>query len=309
MDPHSSLQALIPLVSRRFQSFAEAAESALGAVAASVPGTILLGQAEEDGKTWRLLDVCGATGTGLERGTLVPRGADDEIAPEFLRSRGLGGSISHPLELSDGSTVGTVSAVSEDGAYGPDDLIVVSLAARMLAYEWERVRSRAELREVRRLLTDGSGIDPATGLSDRAGFVGLLDREWRLAKRGTTRSWLVVCEIGVVDEPFGSAISRVVFKDAAEVLSGAARGTDHVGRVGDARLASVLVGCEDVGGVESMLARFTESLNRVTGARQCEVDISCGAVAVEEGDSPEDALQRAEGSLGNVAAPAAAVGG
>ncbi len=308
MKSRSSLQALTPLISRRFQSFAEAAESALWAVAGSVEGTIVLGQAEDDGKTWRLLDVRGAPCQGLERGTLAPRGVDDGLTAEFLRSRGVADSISLPLELSDGSVVGIVAALGDDDSYGPDDLVVVSLAARTLAYEWERVRSRAELREVRQRLADGRGIDPETSLVDRAGFTELLDREWRLAKRGTVRSMLVVCEIGLDDEPNGSALFRLALKDAAEVLSGAARITDHVGRVAESRLATVLVGCTDVAGVEAMLTRFSDSLRRVTSARQCEIDLICGTMAIEDADSPEAALEHAEQWIGNVA-PAAAVRG
>jgi GAF domain-containing protein len=309
MESRSSLQALTPLVSWRFQSFAEAAEAALGAVAGSVGGTIILGQAEEDGETWRLLDVSGAPRLGLERGTLAPRGMGDRLSPEFLRARRIGGSISLPLELSDGSIVGIVAALADDDSYGPDDLVVVSLAARMLAYEWERVRTRAELREVRQRLADGRGIDPETGLVDRAGFVELLDREWRLAKRGTVRSMLVICEVGLDAEPNGSALARLALKDTAEVLSGAARITDHVGRIAESRLATVLVGCEDIAGVEGMLARLTDSLRRVTSARQCEIDLICGTMAVGDADSPEGALQHAERSIGNVAPPAAAVRG
>ncbi len=228
-------------------------------------------------------------------------------APIFCRSRGVGGSISLPLELSDGQIVGIVAALADEDSYGADDLVVVSLAARMLAHEWERVRIRTELREVRQRLAEGGGVDPETGLADRAGFAERLDRECRLARRGTVRSMLVVCDIGLHAETDGSALSRLALKDTAEVLSGAARVTDHVGRISEARLATVLVGCEDVVGVERMLARLTDSLLRVTAARPYELKLTFGTIAIEEAESAEAALQQAEGSIGNVAAPAAAL--
>ena len=71
----------------------------------------------------------------------------------------------------------------------------------------------------------------------------------------------------------------------------------------------MLVGCEDVAGVEAMLTRFTDSLRRVTSARQCEIDLVFGTMAVEDADSPEVALHHAEQSIGNVAAPATPVRG
>ena len=54
------LQSLFPLISRRFQSFAEATDAALDVLADQVPGEIVLGQIEAGDDKLRVLDVRGA---------------------------------------------------------------------------------------------------------------------------------------------------------------------------------------------------------------------------------------------------------
>ncbi len=52
----SSLQPLFPLISRRFQSFAEAADAALDVLSDQVPGEIVIGQIEAGDDKLRVLD-------------------------------------------------------------------------------------------------------------------------------------------------------------------------------------------------------------------------------------------------------------
>ena len=309
MESPKSLRHLYPLVSRRFRSFAEASEAALDAVAAIVPGTVVLGQAEDDGETWRVIDVRGAARPGIGRGTLAPRAANDEFEPGFLDSRGVGGSIALPLELSNGRIVGVLAALADEDDFEPDHLLVVGLAARMLGYEWERVETRVEVRELRQLVSNGARTDPETGLVDRTGFVELLDREWRLARRGTVRSMAVAFSIGLDAEPDESALTLLAVKDAAEVLAGGLRTTDHVGRTGRSRLAAILVGCGDLAGVETMVERYTDSLRRVTSSREGEITVAWGATALAEAESPQAALELAERTIGPAGTLAGLPGG
>ena len=138
-------------------------------LAAQVPGEIVLGQLEPGDDRLRVLDVRGAPAVGIERGQMLPlttvssasglgpdstvlEGASgiDDLDAAYLKSIGLEQWIALPLEMSDGAIVGIVAAVSRrQGDYQAEHVVLLGLAARMLAYEWERVQTRTELRELR----------------------------------------------------------------------------------------------------------------------------------------------------------------
>jgi GGDEF domain-containing protein len=313
VDPE--LQAVYPLISRRFQSFAEAADAALDAVATQIPGEVLLGEIESDEGMLRILDVRGATSVGIERGHVLPlaglpssRAAVDrertalqgvrggeELDGEHLRTLGIVEWISLPLEMSDGHVAGLIGALSRrQGDYRAEQVVLLGLAARVLAYEWERVRMRVQLRELRQRIIDEGRLDEDTGLPDREAFIDLLDREWRLAQRGTVDSVVLACRVNAADEQEGSPLARLALKDAAEVLAAAVRSTDHVGRTREMELGVVLIGCASEQDVEALARRFSEALGRVTRTRAVAVSVSIGAHSLGEAGSAAEALERAE---------------
>lgn len=308
------IQSLFPLINRRFQSFAEATDASLGVLAGSLPGTIAVAQVEPDGTLCRVLDTRG--GQRLERGALLPlvnrdapngngdgrhgsltRVEAEHLEPEALVALGFAESIALPVELSDGHVVGMLCALAtKPGVYRADDVVLLGLAARLLGYEWERVRSRAELRELRHRLRDGEPLDPETGLPNRAGFGAQLEREWKLSRRGTVKSSVLACEIRVDgrDSEPDAALSRLAIKDCADVLAGAARTTDHVGRIGDTTLGVVMIGAVDPVGIASFTRRYSQALQRTIRARPFAVALSTGAHPLAEADSAEQALDLAE---------------
>lgn len=311
------LQSLFPLVSRRFRSFAEATDAALDILAAQVPGEIVLGQIEAGEGGLRVLDVRGASIVGIERGNMLPlakvaqaeglgpnsnvlEGTDgiDDLDAAHLRAMGLGEWIALPLEMSDGAVVGIVAAVSRrQGDYGAEHLVLLGLVARLLAYEWERVRTRNELRELRQRVGENSGADADTGLPGRAAFLDQLDREWKLARRGTVDSMVVCFRIEAGDERGGSPAAVVALKDATESLAGVLRSTDQIGRIGEMDLGVVMIGCEDEAEIKALAQRFADGLHRVTHGRPVEVGVSYGAVALSATTSAADALEHAERAL------------
>ena len=230
-----NLEKLAPLVDRRFQSFAEATDAALDSLAASLPGCIVLTQIELDGGVCRVFDFRGPNFVGTERAMVMPTDGE-RVDAAFLDSLGVKDVISVPVELNAGIVGGVLLAISpEENSYTREHSTVIAIAARVLGYEWERVRTRAELRTLLQQVRDGDQYDPETGLRNRVGFEELLHREWRLARRGTLPSTVVAIRIEMSsDEPDGAAaLKHLAAKDAAEVLAGAARGTDHVGRIGE----------------------------------------------------------------------------
>lgn len=318
------LQSLFPLISQRFQSFSEATDATLDVLNDQVPGEIVLGQVEPDDDRLRVLEVRGASIIGIERGNMLPlakvkggsgHGPDgglldgtagiDDLEADHLRSLGLAEWVALPLELSDGAVVGIVAALSRrQGDFNAEHVVMLGVAARMLAYEWERVRARNELRQLRHRLDAGTDSDSATGLPGRERFLDLLEREWRLARRGTVESMAVCFRIHAGTEPEGSPLAVLALKDAAEALAGAARATDQIGRVGPMALGVAMVGCEDETGVDALVHRFQQALRRVTHGRPVEIRVTHGSAALGESESPLAALDRAEQATEGDASPA-----
>ena len=321
----SSLQSLFPLISRRFQSFGEAADAALDVLAEQVPGEIVIGQIEAGDDKLRVLDVRGAQTVGIERGNLLPlakrtstsglgpdstvlEGANgiDDLDAHHLQSLGLGEWIALPLEMSDGAVVGIVAALSRrQGDYKAEHVVLLGLAARMLAYEWERVHTRAAMRELKQRIGVATDADPDTGLRGRKGFLDLLDREWKLARRGTIETMAVCFRVEAGDEQPGSPIAKLALKDAAEALAGAVRSTDQIGRIGEMELGVAMIGCPHEEGVQALADRFLQALRRVTHGRPVPVSVSHGSAPLAGTESAEEALEQAERAVVGGAAMAA----
>jgi GGDEF domain-containing protein len=307
------VRALVRLVNRRFQSFSEATDSVLAALGDVVPGTILLAQVDDDEGRCRVIDMRGTPLGGLERGSTLPLAppkptngngsspqtvAECEPDPSFLQSLGGQSTLTAPLELSGGRIAGCLcSLAGEPNAYRAEHAAVLGVGARILSYEWESVQSRAELRRLRGALADGASTDGETGLPNRVRFLDLLDREWRLVDRGLVEAVIVSCHVGPVsadgDQEVAQAAQSLAIKDTAEVMGSTIRTTDHVGRVGENTIASVLVGCNPEGGAR-FLQRFRSALQRVTQARPEPVGVKCGIQPLVNTSSAAQALTLAE---------------
>src|SRR4051812_24078961 len=262
MDAYET-RALVRLAGQRFQSFSEAAEAVLGALEDVVPGTLMLGQFDPDELICRVIEVRGDGVNGMRRGSALPlaepiaangNGTGPETSDEgrldgeYLRSLAVKTWLATPLEMSDGTIVGSLCAfATQTDAYCTDHAALLGIATRLLSYEWESISRRAELRRLRERARDGQTTDPETGLPNRDSFIDNLDREWRLAERGTVQSVLVTCEVEIdaAGQAANDAMTTLALKDAAEVLNATIRTTDHAGRVGSSRLAAVLIGCEE----------------------------------------------------------------
>jgi GGDEF domain-containing protein len=303
--------ALAALGERRFAGFAEAADAALAGLADAVPGTVVLARFDPDGETCRVTDLRGAPIQGLEQGvTLRVSTPGIRLDKELLNAAGIRSSLVAPLELHDGSVVGLVCAFDPTpGAYMEDHRVLVTVAGRILAYEWEVVRAQAELRHLREEARDRGNSDPETGLFDRDAFIDVLDREWRLSKRGTVQSYLVAARVVVGGTPngTGSPIATLALKDAAEVLAGVARTTDHVGRVGAATLAAVLVGCHGPEGAEAFVERYRHAVARATQGRPFSVEIATAYRDIKQFESASEALAGSEDAASAAMPPAAGV--
>jgi GGDEF domain-containing protein len=310
--------ALIRISQSRFRSFSEAAEAVLAALAEVVPGALVLGEIDPDERACKVIGVHGDSIEGIYRGAALPLGSppngdapargapgpprNSEIDQPFLDSLGVTACIGIPLEMSDGRIVATLSAFHSDpDAYRWENVAVLSLAARLLSHEWESVERRAEIRRLRGSLAESSKVDPETQILSREGFLDLVDHDWRLAERGTVESVVVAFRVGDGSESAeGVPTGMLALKVAAEVLEASVRGTDRVGRVGDATLAANLVGC----GMEQapvFVERFRAALRRVTRDGHPEVELTHGIQQLRGASSAHEAVELADLAAGRAA--------
>jgi diguanylate cyclase (GGDEF)-like protein len=220
---------------------------------------------------------------------------------DLCRSAGIESFVAAPVELADGSRVACVCAMSgAKDQYNEDHRELLTIAARLLAYEWEHVTRESELRRLSQLQRDATS-DPLTGLQSREPFLDKLDREWHLTERGITESYLLAVQpvgIDAVRTTSGDAVADLLLKNCAEVISAGVRRSDIAGRVGEDVFGVILVGCKGVEGALAFRSRLEASFERAMSQRPEEVYLIAGIEKLGEADSPAEALQRAEEALG-----------
>lgn len=300
----TAIPALARLTERRFQSFSEAADAVLDLLEGEVPAdAILIGQLDWGEGLLRILDVRGHT-HGVQAGSALPLTGHEHgdhggglIDPAALEAIDVRSYLAIPFETHDGGGAITLCALGTDvDRFTAAHLDVLSIAGRMLTYEWETVRWRAELRRMSEQLRDPESTDPVTGLPDATRFSHALEREWTLAQRGMIESYIVACRATNLDEVIashGEALARLLLKDMADVLGAAIRRTDHIGRSGSDEIASVLVGCKGKAGADAFFARFQDAFAHVTASRPTTLTIGYGVRNLADCDSGEEALRAA----------------
>lgn len=325
-----AIGAAARIAGRSFQSFSQATGSVLEVLSTVFPDSVLLvSQLDYAEGEYRILDSRGEAGTGLEAGVTLPLDASlcfqmatdaasrlcNDLASdgvygalELPRARGLHSYVGVPLELSDGTRVGSLAAAARvPGAYDAQDLELLAVVGRMLAYEWERVRREREVRRLRGLLRQQDISDPLTGLADRQRFTASLDREWRLTQRGGVSSYLVVLTVEgltATHERFGAAMGDLILKDVGRALAAVARGTDVAGRVGADQFGVILVDCNGEEGAAAFCNRLRTALDRVTSERPAPVEISFGVQSLDDTPSAPTVLELAEQSARRTPLPA-----
>jgi GGDEF domain-containing protein len=305
-------KTLIRLGHPRFRNFSDAVEPMLSAIADAIPGLIVLGRLEPDEQGCRVIEVQGAGVDGIKKGNFLPLDThtdnggprpDDEdpwsslkLDSDYLELLGARAKLEIPLEVSDGRIVGILCAFdSRADVYGSTQGAMLGVAARLLGHEWESVEHRAELRRLRKSCFQGSKVDQDTDLPNRDSFLELLDHEWKLTNRGTVESVLVAFRVGADPDqpPNGDARSKLAMKIVAEVLQANARTTDRLGRVGEATVATILVGCR-AEHAHVFVDRVQAALRRVTDGRGPRIQLSNGIQVLAEAPSPEEAFMLAE---------------
>ena len=299
------LSSLARLAERRFTSFSEAADTVLALLEAELPpGSILLGRVDWDEGELRLIDVRGAASAELGAGSTLPLapgaggGSRGFLDPQTLQQLSVRSYLALPLDSSSGAGALTLCALaSGTDVFSQEHLDVLSVAGRLLTYEWESVKWRADLRRLSERMRDPERTDALTGLLNRVAFIEAVEREWRLAERGTLETYVLafrVSNLVTVAQRHGSAVANLMLKDAADVIQTAIRRTDHAGRIAEDGFGAVLVGCKGLEGAAAFVGRYGQALTRVTQERPARLDLSYAICSLGDAESPEAALNRIE---------------
>jgi diguanylate cyclase (GGDEF)-like protein len=316
------------LCAQRFVSLGDAVRSVLTMLEGEVPGgRVIFGELNHDTEEYRVLDSRGESIDALAPGARIPlresfcvHMAGDE-APDLVgragkdpvygklelqKSTGVQSYVAAPVELGDGTRVASVCAMStKRDQYDLHQRDLMTIAARLIAYEWERVTRESKLRRLiqqQRALTG----DPLTGLPLREAFLEQLDREWHLSQRGITESYVMVLKPSGIEEvraTSGDAVADLLVQSTGEVVATDVRRSDIAGRVGQHEFGVILVGCRGIEGAEAFLIRLQGSFERKLGHRPEKLELVYAIESLSDAESAEAALAEAEAGL--VAEPAA----
>ena len=217
-----------------YRSFADATRSVLDLLERLMPDTALyLAHLDRTHAVHRIVDTRGGTGLGLRSNLATPLAESydlamaEERAPRLCndlsadpvyaevgmqRRAGAGSYLGVPLELTDGTRVGSLAALSEQAAhFRPDDEQLFMMLARVLAYELERETNERDLKR----LNDN--------LRDHARGMGAIGRVVRVlgggedARRAVCRA---ACEMA------GAPVSFLLEPSGREFVSTAMSGVD-----------------------------------------------------------------------------------
>jgi diguanylate cyclase (GGDEF)-like protein len=314
---------LAQLCARRFTSLGDAVRSSLALLEQQLPsGRIVFAELNYNTDEYRVLDALGEGVEALSAGARMPLRESfcihmaNDAAPtlpgkasrdpvyktlDLRKSAGIESYVAAPLELADGTRVASVCAMSSaKDQYNEEHRELLTIAARLLAYEWEHVTREGELRRLSQLRRDAAS-DPLTGLQLREPFLEKLDREWHLTERGVTESYLLAVQpvgIDAVRATSGDAVADLLLKNCAEVISAAVRRSDIAGRVAGDVFGVILVGCKGIEGALAFRSRLEASFERAMSQRPEPVHLIAGIEKLGDADSPAEALQRAEEALG-----------
>jgi diguanylate cyclase (GGDEF)-like protein len=310
------------LCAQRFVSLGDAVRSVLTLLDSHIPdGRVIFGELNYNTDEYRVLDARGEGVDALSAGARLPlresfcvhmandeapalvgRAAKDPVYGklDLQKSARVESYVAAPVELGDGTRVASVCAMSKQrDCYDWRQRDLMTIAARLIAYEWERVTRESKLRRLAQQQRALTG-DPLTGLPLREAFLEQLDREWHLTQRGITESYVLALKPQGIEEvrsTSGDAVADLLMQTTGEVVAADVRRSDIAGRVGDYVFGVILVGCRGVEGAEAFLARLQRSFERKLGQRPEKLELVSGIERVGDAESAEDALTRAEKGL------------
>jgi diguanylate cyclase (GGDEF)-like protein len=303
---------------RSFFDFSEATATVLDLLAKQLPDcAVFVAYHDAEAQLLRIVDFRGPDIFGVHNGqtlAILTRpgvGGIVDPAPAILASpdvKNADSFVGIPLELHDGSHFGTLCALSDSAKrFHRNEVELLTVLGRVIVNELDREnkeqefeRKHADLVEHAEQLRSDAFTDALTGVANRRGFERALAREWKLSRRGTVESYLVLIDLDgfkSVNDRFGHSAGDRVLQLCAQALQEAARGTDVVGRIGGDEFAAVLVGCESADDAVLFRERAHLTLERYLKGEDARVSFSAGHQALADAPSPVRAMELADQAM------------
>jgi diguanylate cyclase (GGDEF)-like protein len=303
---------------RSFFDFSEATATVLDLLAKQLPDcAVFVAFHDAESQLLRIVEFRGPSIFGVRNGqtlAIVTRPGEGGIvdpAPAILASpdvKNADSFVGIPLELHDGSHFGTLCALSDSAKrFHRNEVELLTVLGRVIVNELDREnkeqefeRKHADLVEHAEQLRSDAFTDALTGVANRRGFERALAREWKLSRRGTVESYLVLIDLDgfkSVNDRFGHSAGDRVLQLCAQALQEAARGTDVVGRIGGDEFAAVLVGCESADDAVLFRERAHITLERYLKGEDARVSFSAGHQSLADAPSPVRAMELADQAM------------
>src|SRR5215218_6926663 len=229
-----AIQAAAAASAASYRSFADATRSVLDLLERLMPDCALyLSHLDRAHAVHRVVDARGGAAVGLRSNLATPLNESYDLAmveqraPRLCndltadpvygglgmqRRAGAGSYLGVPLELSDGTRVGALSALSRAAAhFKPDDEQLFTMLARVLAYELERESNERDLKRIN------------DSLRDHARGMGAIGRVVRVLAGGDD-SRRAVCRAAC--EMAGAPVAFLLEPSGREFVSTAMSGVD-----------------------------------------------------------------------------------
>ena len=316
------IQAVTSLSSKAFEGFPDATKGVLEMLEGQLPGSaVFVGHLDHDQDRFWIVDARGDESFELESGTNLPlkesfcinmangrapllsNAAGDDPVYGALSAQAdldIASYVGVPLSLSDGRAVGSLCAINHEGdAYTDQDLGLLQVTGRMLAYELERELAARDLNALHDELRRQATTDPLTNLKNRRSFEQALEREWLLCERDRIESYVGLLDLDgfkAVNDEHGHEAGDAVLKIVADCLREAARQTDECARVGGDEFAVLLVRTEP-GAQEAFIARLREGIQRRLADAPYEVCLSAGFQSLIDVPEAGEALRMADAAM------------
>lgn len=304
---------------RSFYDFTEATATVLDLLEKQLPDcAVFVAYHDANAELLRIVDFRGDTGFGIDNGQtlpLLPASGEGEApvdpAPAILANptvRDVRSFIGIPLVLNDGEHFGTLCAIANVAErFARNDVELLNVLGRVIVNELDRELLHQELqqrnddltRHNKRLRVDAF-TDALTGVTNRRGFERALAREWKLSRRGTVQSFLVLVDLDDfkdVNDRFGHAAGDEMLRLCAQALVDAGRETDVIGRIGGDEFAAVLVGCPTAEEAQVFAERARSRLDELLGDNEVRVSFSAGHQGLADSPSPLRAMELADQAM------------
>ena len=141
--------------------------------------------------------------------------------------------------------------------------------------------------------------DALTGLANRRAFDASLEREWALAKRDESDSFVLIADLDgfkELNDTVGHAAGDLALRRFGHALRAATRSTDVVARIGGDEFGILLVRCDERA-ARSFEHRLRRTMAELLVAPYEGLSVSMGHASLRNSSSPATALDRADMAL------------